>query len=355
MASNLLPCLLALVLVVFCRASSTMKCNGMEGLCDLRLNEVTLPGTHNSGSGFNGHLFHWGGGRAISRLWRNQQWDFTRQLDYGIRYFDIDTCYVDKDYDKWWTKGAWICHMGIGTAAYAGPVKKMLKQINDWMNKPEHANEVIIIKFGRDVEVDYKPEEIYKSILGNLKQMGWKPTAQTKQAKQLTANDIFSENFTWPTLREAIETNQRVFLFFSEKLLKFKEDPEFPEIPWVLTAEWEIKITWPELLKFTASCKEIVPKLVEKCEKFVYSRGLLELDVFGSSVTRSTWTMQAHCDKYMQKSMDKCFAVRKTKGRTVNAVLADWVDISKSPNTVLDVARKQNERNIAMYKKSGSK
>ena len=76
--------------------SATMKCNGMEELCNLRLNQVTLPGTHNSGSGANGRLYHWEGGLAPSRLWRNQQWGFTKQLDYGIRYFDIDTCYVDK-------------------------------------------------------------------------------------------------------------------------------------------------------------------------------------------------------------------------------------------------------------------
>lgn len=91
------------IIISFCCLSlfstvvlGAMKCNGMEELCDLRLNQVTLAGTHNSGSGSNGHLYHWGGGIAVSSLWRNQQWGFTRQLDYGIRYFDIDTCYVDK-------------------------------------------------------------------------------------------------------------------------------------------------------------------------------------------------------------------------------------------------------------------
>jgi len=85
-----------LVLSVFQQSTADMKCNGMKELCDLRINQVTFPGTHNSGSGFNGHLYHWSGSLASSSIWRNQQWNFTRQLDYGIRWFDIDTCYVGK-------------------------------------------------------------------------------------------------------------------------------------------------------------------------------------------------------------------------------------------------------------------
>lgn len=240
--------------------------------------------------------------------------------------------------------------MGIGTAAYAGPVKKILNQINDWLNKPEHSNEVVVIKFGRDVEVDFKPQQIYESILGDLKKLGWKPTPSTKNAKSLTANAEFGKNYQWPTLRDAINTNQRVFLFFSEKLMKFKSSYEFQGNPWILTAELEVKITWPEV---GGDCSGIVAKIAENCETFKHHDGLLELDVFGFSVTVFTWDMQKRCDQYMQKSMDECFAVTKKYHKTVNAVLADWVDRSKSPNTVLDVARKQNERNIAMFKDNG--
>ena len=32
------------------------KCNGMEGLCNLRIDQVTFPGAHNAGAGFNGKL-----------------------------------------------------------------------------------------------------------------------------------------------------------------------------------------------------------------------------------------------------------------------------------------------------------
>lgn len=241
--------------------------------------------------------------------------------------------------------------MGAGTAAYAGPVKKMLQQINDWMNK--HANEVIVIQFGRDVEVDFKPDKIYHSILENMETLGWKPTPKTKQAKTLTANADFGKTSTWPTLREAINTNQRLFLFLSKKLLKFKKPANFRRNRWVVNAEWKIKITWPDILEFTGSCSSIVPKLVKNCQKFRGDWGLLELDVFASSVTKSTWSMQAGCDMYMQKAMDKCYDERRAMGETVNAVLADWVDRSKPPNTVLEVAKKQNIQNIAMYKSIG--
>ena len=243
--------------------------------------------------------------------------------------------------------------MGImGLNAYAMPVKKILEEINDWLNKPEHSNEVAVIKFGRDVEVDFKPQQIYESILGDMKNLGWKPTASTKSAKSLTANAEFGKSYRWPKLSDAVKTNQRIFVFFSEKLMEFAKTSEFRNTRWIITAEWKVKITWPEV---GGDCSSIVSKLVKNCEKFKRNDGLLELDVFGFSVTASTWTMQSKCDKYMQKSMDECFAVTKKHHKTVNAVLADWVDRSTSPNTVLEVARKQNERNIAMFKNNGRK
>ena len=66
-------------------ANAEQACNGLPGLCRLKLNQVTLAGTHNSGSGFDGHLKYGTGALASSCFYRNQGKSITGQLDLGIR------------------------------------------------------------------------------------------------------------------------------------------------------------------------------------------------------------------------------------------------------------------------------
>ena len=47
------------------------KCNGMEGLCDLRIDQVTFPAAHNAGSDPS---------VALECLWRNQNYDPLNQF-----------------------------------------------------------------------------------------------------------------------------------------------------------------------------------------------------------------------------------------------------------------------------------
>ena len=199
------------------RVAATTQCNGMAGLCQLHLDEVTFPGTHNSYSGFNGFLYHWSGSHASSKYYRNQQLSITAQLDYGIRYFDIDTCWVSHDEaNDYWSTGAWACH----GAAYAGRVKEILRQMDEWLRDPTHSNEVIIIDFNRDVEKDDDRRKLmYNDILKDLKAL-WEPTRARIDAKELTANT----NILNPTFGSAVASNQRVFIFMSEKFLDLVTD-----------------------------------------------------------------------------------------------------------------------------------
>lgn len=92
---------------------------------------------------------------AGSCWYRSQGQSFTKQLDNGIRYFDIDTCFVDSGR---WEHGPWTCH----SSAYGGPIRKMLQQIDEWMRR--NPTEVVIIKFGRDT-VNSKAQKIGSEIL----------------------------------------------------------------------------------------------------------------------------------------------------------------------------------------------
>ena len=109
-------------------SSDQLKCNGMKDLCKLRLNQVTFPGTHNTGAGFDGIMqYHSLLGKfpASSFWYRSQQHSIYNQLKMGIRYFDIDTCWENNG-SKFPPKGAWSCHAG----AYGGPIAKyMYRQV----------------------------------------------------------------------------------------------------------------------------------------------------------------------------------------------------------------------------------
>ena len=78
--------LLSFVLLAFVSSSlAEQKCNGLAGLCKLKLDQVTLAGTHNSGAGFDGVLKYGSGVAALSCFYRNQGASITGQLDLGIR------------------------------------------------------------------------------------------------------------------------------------------------------------------------------------------------------------------------------------------------------------------------------
>ncbi len=115
--------------------ASAINCNGLSDLCDLRIDQATFPGSHNSGSGFDGVLKYWSGIHAASCFYRNQDKSFSGQLEFGIRYFDVDTCYGENE--------ALNCHCsGSGSCAYTGSIEKGLLQIDKWMKS--HSNEVMI-------------------------------------------------------------------------------------------------------------------------------------------------------------------------------------------------------------------
>ena len=154
---------LVIAFAIFTNPTQSLICNGMAEFCDLRINQATFAGTHNSGAGFDGILYyHTNIGLCIpagSCWYRSQGQSITKQLDNGIRYFDIDTCFVDSGR---WEHGPWTCHSG----AYGGPIRKMLQQIDEWLRR--NPTEVIIIKFGRDT-VNSKAEKIGNEILKQVK------------------------------------------------------------------------------------------------------------------------------------------------------------------------------------------
>ena len=180
--------------------TTAIACNGLADLCDLRVDQVTLPGSHNAGSGFDGLLYHSYDGAASSCWFRNHGDSFREQLQFGIRYFDIDTCC---------RRGEPVnCHCnGYLGCAYTSSIEKGLLQIDAWMKSNPY--EVIFIHFNRDAQEGYR-QEIATSLVSVLLKL-WDPNG----ASNLAMSTYYNKNGRWPTLRQAIYSNQRILNFSS--------------------------------------------------------------------------------------------------------------------------------------------
>lgn len=299
-------------------------CNGLADLCDLRINQATFPGTHNSGSGFDGLLYYSIGTAAGSCFYRNQGKSFTDQLSFGIRSFDIDTCYKDNEVVN--------CHCGVGSCAYTGSMEKALRQIDAWMKT--HTSEVIILHFNRDVQENYQKQiaQGLKSLLLSL----WHPNS-TNNPPMSTHYHV---NNQWPTLNEAIHSRQRILVFMDNNLSQQISTPN-----WLITSNGIISSTWGSF-RMSSSCGAITSNAKSKCNT---SSDLIELSAF-ASYGLCTWDMATVCSKWLGEAQDECYKIRKSSGRTVNLLHVDWaVDYYSGKESVVNKAKFMNQKNIKQY------
>ena len=61
------------------------SCNGHPDFCKLRFDQFVFPGSHNAGTGQSDGLF--------TCFFKNHDLNIREQLDFGLRFFDIDTTF----------------------------------------------------------------------------------------------------------------------------------------------------------------------------------------------------------------------------------------------------------------------
>lgn len=306
---------------------STLTCNGLVDLCDLRINQATFPGTHNSGSGFDGVMKYWSGGHVSSCFYRNQGQSFTGQLDFGIRYFDIDTCYGNGK--------ALNCHCpGSGkNCAYAGSVRKALLQIDSWMKT--HPSEVVVIHFNRDAQIGYR-QNIAQDILSILLDL-WDPASSTG----LAMSTYYHTNNQWPKLREAMQSKQRIFIFMDNNLGQHISNHD-----WLHSSNSFIRSTWATQ-GVSSSCSGITSSAKSKCATNRYT--FIELSAF-ASYGLCTWDMATLCSKWLGEAQSECYKLRSAYGLTVNFLTVDWAtDYYSGGESVVNKAKFMNQKNIQQY------
>ncbi|XP_064622782.1 uncharacterized protein LOC135484986 [Lineus longissimus] len=300
-----------LVLLAISQVSTAARCNGHEGLCNLRFDKVTFPGTHNSGANRVMKYGGWPYFPALSCMYRNQDYTFTRQLDFGIRFFDIDTR----------AKGntAYTSHRD----AYGRKLWEVMRDIDNWLNSPSHRNEVIAMRFADTTMPPgfdrFKP--IFRDYFtGAHGKVG--TNAMTR----------------WPTLGEAVAQNKRVFIFMANKLCDSNCRRSYPYI----RSDSLYDDTFSNI-KLTSSCSGMPALTRGKCASS--TRDLIIVSAF-ASLGLCVWDLQKVCNPYIRASAMDCYNERKKRGKTVNFLIADYVNQAPTSQNVVTVSNALNQLNM---------
>jgi hypothetical protein len=307
----------------------------------LRFNQFTFPATHNSYSGAQSAPFKLYGNKPVPYsdcFARNQGNTVTEQLENGIRSIEIDTC--SKEYFDFWegtflTK-AYACHKVL----YADPVSTILAEIDEWMKA--NRNEVLVLSFTKKVQ-RWSNKHIAKDIKKQLEDL-WTPTSERRVRKELMLNDAYMTNGAWPTLREAIKLNQRIFLFVHSKLTS-----HMGAVSWTHDFTW-IKQTRPKLrFQDSNECQNFVSLIDEACQT---DDKLVSVDMFVTRGLPVCTTARADaCNPLLSHATEVCYQQRKQFNQTVNILKLDFPDRKNNLGYKIlkKVAKTMNERNTELY------
>ena len=154
----------------------------------------------------------------------------------------------------------------------------MLGQIGEWMDA--HPYEVVGINFNDNFQAEN--QELIHTGLLHLLDDAWGPTAARKNSWNITVSAFYHENGEWPTLLQAIQTNQRAFVFMSQALSK----SEAPSRPWVHTPPAS---TWKMGMLSDSSCS-----VINSISCTNRSSALLEVSVHNFGVCISDTSRRCH-------------------------------------------------------------
>lgn len=241
--------------------ANKIKCNGSSAWCDLRFDQYTFPSTHNSAAvdlkldchktkGIFGYLcpvLRWITPSVADCLLNNQpKHPISRQLQDGIRAFDMDTCQVG---DK-----AVLCHGSGDLRGLGEDLSKTLETIKSFL--VENPNEVVSLEFG---DVNGDPVVVGKSIGDSLNTL----------MKDLLYEQSNPEQ-KWPTLQEMIEKNKRVVTFFGCALKGLNPRPN-----WALPRRAYYLSTWNETQQKALSAAQVAHLIKHYCDNNHSNKGRL--------------------------------------------------------------------------------
>ena len=299
---------------------------GRYDLCGLRYDQITWPATHNSGSG---ELMLTSGDEALPCFYRNQDMNYTEQLEFGIRWFDIDLCLVtEEEATEFVPAGLWTCHSN----AYSVLIDEVLQQVDDFLNY--NYEEVVSLSFNGDY--DRSRSQPIAEALNDLLVDYWGDPVRRKRGRgPLRMNTFFSQTEEWPFMGSgAIYSNSRVFVFLHETL-------QLDNQPW---AHDTIPRTSP---------REVIK---DSCDGLIdFTRGACDVctDVFGvqgfGSRGNCIFETAEICNTVTYNVSRECFDLRMEYGKTLNYITVDFPARVLDGPSVVDVANILNDINVDVF------
>jgi hypothetical protein len=304
---------------------------GRFDICNLRYDQVTWPGTHNSGSGFNGEFKLLNGLPAPACVYRNQDMNYTAQLDFGIRWFDIDLCWVAEDEaNSAVSAGLWTCHSN----GYAGKVDEILRQVDEWLNESPNQNEIVSLFYNGDY--DRSHSQPIAEALNDLLVKYWDQTRfRNKRGRNfLSMNTDINLGRGWPTLSLAARSNERVFVFLHESLQLGDQLWAHDPVPSRSPRE-VVKDSCDGLIEFTRGACDVCTDL-------------FGVDAIGNRGNCIFKTAEI-CNTVTYNVSRACFDLRMEYNKTLNVIEVDFPARSPDGLSVVDVADKLNDLNFQFF------
>ena len=305
---------------------TALRCNGRRDLCKLRFDQVTFPGSHSSGSGSNGELRNCEGEEGGSCLFRNQLLSITGQLNLGIRFLSLDICHLptacnDEGYGLYASRLV-SCQRVGSRLRYGDSVLDIFNQVEDWMKL--NTKEVIGLHFTKNTPYNERLQ-VFRGLI-RLLDVVWRHNSST------TLNSFYTIDRSWPTLKQAVESNQRIFVFFDEELMvrNIKR-------PWINPPPFS---TFQETsTPLNPNC--MIPGILDHALRCDTPNDIVIAT--GYTVAMCITDAQAACNKILLDAMEICYDIRRKRSRTVNVILVDY---ATKHVPVFYIAMIFNQRNI---------
>lgn len=262
--------------------------------------------------------------------------NYTEQLNFGIRFFDIDLCWVTGDEaTPSVSAGLWTCHSN----GYAGKVEEVLNQVNDWLTDKNN-DQIVSLNFNGDYDRS-RSQPIAEALHSLLESFWWTTSPPPFRKKRGDGppimNSDFNETGQWPTIHMATSNNKRIFVFLHETL-------QLGGKPW---AHNPIRGTEPDEV-VDDNCNGLIDHTRGACD---VCADLLTVNAYGGR-GHCLFEIAEICNQVTANVSRACFDLRMTYGKTVNVVLVDFPDAAPDGHSVVDVVDMLNDLNVQFYTSS---
>ncbi|GAX25139.1 hypothetical protein FisN_10Lh344 [Fistulifera solaris] len=168
--------------------SQDTTCNGLSNLCDISVSDILFATMHNAHAD-----------RSVSPLFPNQNQNWQAGLEAGIRGLNMDLGFCSTQ------NGTVLAFMHTTCVIGFSEAYSLLKELHQWLT--DHPNEVILMPLQIE-NSGAQPVRIVEDVAPLFERIV--DTNGKSMAERLYAY----EGETWPTLREMIDVDQRILLFF---------------------------------------------------------------------------------------------------------------------------------------------